>query len=177
MKRHIVSTVLALFVALPVFADPSVQDESVLTETEITADTLRNMSQPELNALYHDALPGTIPDGSSDGTAVFFPNSLLNAPTMLLASLIWQGKIFDADDGVLVNRVFGFRAIQAAVYDGVSLYDGRESIIVDYSETSLLARQVRDEIREVAPGLYLGRAYLRTWIGDYFVLNFILDFN
>jgi hypothetical protein len=29
----------------------------------------------------------------------------------------------------------------------------------DYSETSLLARCVRDEIREVADGLYLGRVF------------------
>jgi hypothetical protein len=33
------------------------------------------------------------------------------------------------------------------------------SSFLDYSETSLLARCVRDEIREVADGLYLGLVF------------------
>jgi hypothetical protein len=73
--------------------------------------------------------------------------------------------------------VFGFRAIKAELYKGPSLLDGRESNIIDYSRTSLLAHAVRDEIREVAPNLYLGRAYLRTLLGDFMVVNFVLEFE
>jgi hypothetical protein len=124
-----------------------------------------------------NAQPGEMPNGESNGTAVFFPDSLINTPTQLLASLVWQGKIFDTDENVLVNKVFGFKAIKAQIYFGNSLLDGQESIIIDYSHTSLLARRIRDEIREVAPGLYLGRAYLRTLVGDFMVVNFILDFT
>ena len=73
----------------------------------------------------------------------------------------------------------------AKLYCGQSLLDGRrESIIIDYAFTDqidgyherpdfLAGRrgfQVRDEIRMVRPGLYLGRAYL----GRAFVLNFTL---
>ena len=32
--------------------------------------------------------------------------------------------------------------------------------MLDYSETSLLAHWARDEIREIAPRIYLGKVYL-----------------
>lgn len=34
--------------------------------------------------------------------------------------------------------------------------DGSECIDLDYSKTSFVARWIRDEIREVSPGLFLG---------------------
>lgn len=73
----------------------------------------------------------------------------------------------------------------AKLYCGQSLLDGRrESIIIDYAFTDDLSGyrempdmlagrrgfQVRDEIRIVRPGFYLGRAYL----GRSFALNFVL---
>jgi hypothetical protein len=73
----------------------------------------------------------------------------------------------------------------AKLYCGQSLLDGRrESIIIDYAFTDdidgyrelpdfLAGRRgfkVRDEIRMVRPGFYLGRAYMDR----VFVLNFVL---
>jgi hypothetical protein len=73
----------------------------------------------------------------------------------------------------------------ARLYCGQSLLDGRrESIIIDYAFTDELpgyvdkidrlggrdGAQIRDEIRMVRPGFYLGRAYL----GRVFALNFTL---
>jgi hypothetical protein len=45
--------------------------------------------------------------------------------------------------------------------------------VLDYSKTSLVARQVRDEIREIAPGVFLGLVFL----GHRHVLDFTLDFT
>ena len=45
---------------------------------------------------------------------------------------------------------------------GESWYDGRPALILDYSRTSRLYSPYRDEIRQVGPGLYLGRMYERT---------------
>jgi hypothetical protein len=74
----------------------------------------------------------------------------------------------------------------ARLYCGQSLLDSRrESVIIDYFYTDeidgylerpdfLAGRrglQVRDEIRMVRPGFYLGRAY----IGKIFLLNFTLE--
>lgn len=73
----------------------------------------------------------------------------------------------------------------ARLYCGQSLLDSRrESIIIDYSFTDELPGyrqkpdflagrngfQIRDEIRMVRPGFYLGRAYA----GKVFLLNFVL---
>ena len=139
--------------------------------------SLLDLNQTDLNALYSVGRAGEIPDGDSHGRAIFFPGTLLNVPTSVLASLIWQGKVFDTKDGVLLNKVFGFRAIKARVYKGKSWFDGQESIIVDYQGTSLAAGWIRDEIREISPGIFLGRAYARTWLGSFFLLNFALGFD
>jgi hypothetical protein len=45
--------------------------------------------------------------------------------------------------------------------------------VLDYSKTSIVAHLVRDEIREIAPGVYLGLVFL----GRRHVLDFTLDFN
>jgi len=45
--------------------------------------------------------------------------------------------------------------------------------VLDYSDTSLLAHWIRDEIREIAPNLYLGKVY---W-GKHRLIDFAIDFN
>jgi hypothetical protein len=54
---------------------------------------------------------------------------------------------------------FGLNAIIAKVYKGPSWLDSKECIVLDYSETSLVAGWIRDEIRQIGPGLYLGKVY------------------
>jgi hypothetical protein len=70
--------------------------------------------------------------------------------------------------GELLNKIFpfGIRAIKA-----LSWVDNKECIVLDYSKTSLLARVIRDEIREVSPGLYLGVIF---W-GKKKTINFALE--
>ena len=86
----------------------------------------------------------------------------------------WQGKVFDPSKGVLRNKIlfFGLNAIIAKVYKGSSWMDKKDCIVLDYSETSLLAHWVRDEIREVAPRTYLGKVYL----GKKRLIDFALEF-
>lgn len=169
MKRFAMALVLSLASTTAALADNFAG--------QVTVDQLRLMTQDQLDDVYLAAPAGDIPDGESAGTAVFFPGrGLLNQPTQLLASLIWQGKVFDTDEGILVNKVFGFKAIKAEVFYGESLLDGGDSIIIDYHRTSILANAVRDEIRQLGPNLYLGRAYIRTLLADFMVVNFILQF-
>jgi hypothetical protein len=87
----------------------------------------------------------------------------------------WQGKVFDAKAGLLRNHILplGLKAIIARVFKGPSLLDGKECIVLDYSETSLVASHVRDEIREIEPGFYLGKVY---W-DEARLIDFSLDFR
>jgi hypothetical protein len=140
------------------------------------AKQLLKMSQQELDALFsaHDA--GPIPDGEAKGTAIIAPGT---AGSEKMAELInifgWQGKVFDAKAGLLRNHILaiGLKAIIARVYKGPSLLDGKECIVLDYSETSLVASHVRDEIRMIESGFYLGKVY---W-DKARLIDFALDFR
>ncbi len=136
---------------------------------------LMMMSREQLDQLFRQSEAGPIPDGPADGTLILAPGTVLSRHIAeLVKLLVWQGKVFDARNGVLRNRVLplGLSAVAARIYRGASWLDGKECIVLDYSRTSLVARWIRDEIRLIGPGCYLGRAYwLRAKLLD-FVLQF-----
>ena len=120
------------------------------------------MSQADLDALFTQSAAGEIPDGEADGTAIVAPGTTFSSNiAKFISNFAWQGKVFDAKKGVLKNRIlpFGLNAIIAKVYKGASWLDGKECIVLDYSDTSIVAQWIRDEIRQVEPGLYLGKVY------------------
>ncbi|HVO93038.1 MAG TPA: hypothetical protein VMT22_09375 [Terriglobales bacterium] len=123
---------------------------------------LLSMSQAELDALFSQSAAGDIPDGEADGTAIVAPGTVFSPNIAKFVNLFaWQGKVFDAKKGVLKNRILplGLNAIIAKVYKGPSWLDNKECIVLDYSETSVVAQWIRDEIRQIEPGLYLGKVY------------------
>jgi hypothetical protein len=119
-------------------------------------------SQTELDDLFRAKKAGPIPDGEAKGTAIIAPGTTFSDEIATLINLFaWQGKVFDAEHGFLRNHIlpFGIKAIVAKVYQGKSWLDNKECIVLDYSDTSLLASRVRDEIRMIEPGIYLGKVY------------------
>src|ERR671914_1814538 len=139
-------------------------------------EKLLTLSQAELDALFTKSPPGEIPDGEADGTAIVAPGTKFS-PTIarFVSTFAWQGKVFDANKGVLKNRIlpFGLNAIIAKVYKGPSWLDGKECIVLDYSDTSLIAQWIRDEIRQIEPELFLGKVY---WDKTR-LIDFALKFN
>jgi hypothetical protein len=141
----------------------------------VTVAEMLKMSQAQLDDLFTQSPVGEIPGGEAKGTAIIAPGTTY---TQDMASFInhfaWQGKIFDPAKGILRNKIlpFGLNAIIAKVYKGPSWLDTKECIVLDYSETSLVAHWVRDEIREVAPRIYLGKVYL----GKKRLIDFALEF-
>jgi hypothetical protein len=126
------------------------------------ATQLLGMSNTQLDELFSGNPAGHIPDGAAKGTAIIAPGTKFSAEIAELINIFgWQGKTFDAKRGVLRNRILplGLNAIVATVYKGPSWLDNKECIVLDYSETSLVARWIRDEIRLIGPGFYLGRVY------------------
>jgi hypothetical protein len=136
---------------------------------------LLQMSQAQLDELFTNSAAGDIPDGEANGTAIVAPGTTY---TREIAEFInhfaWQGKTFDAKNGVLRNRILflGLNAIIAKVYKAPSWLDGKECIVLDYSDTSLVARWIRDEIRQIGPKLYLGKVY---WDKKR-LIDFVLEF-
>jgi hypothetical protein len=128
----------------------------------LTVPDLLKMSQKELDDLFTKSEPGPIPNGPAEGTAIIAPGTNFSPEIAKLVNVFaWQGKTFDGPHGVLRNRILaiGLNAIVAEVYKGPSLLDGKECIVLDYSDTSLVAQWIRDEIRQIGPGLYLGKVY------------------
>jgi hypothetical protein len=118
------------------------------------ANQLLAMSQTELDDLFRASPAGPIPNGSAEGTAIIAPGTKYSMPIATVINHFgWQGKVFDAEKGLLKNRLlmFGIEAIVAKVYKTPSWLDNKECIVLDYSETSLLAHYVRDEIRLIGP--------------------------
>lgn len=142
----------------------------------ITVSELLKMSQEKLDEIFTASPVGEIPDGEAKGTAIIAPGtSISDEIAEFISHFAWQGKTFDKQKGVLRNRIlpFGLNAIIAKVYKAPSWLDGKECIVLDYSDTSLLAHWIRDEIREIAPNLYLGKVY---W-GKHRLIDFAIDFN
>jgi hypothetical protein len=139
------------------------------------AQQLLAMSQAQLDDLFRASPAGDIPNGAANGTAIIAPGTRYSAT---IAEIInhfgWQGKVFDAANGFLKNRIlaFGVEAIIAKVYKGPSWLDNKECIVLDYSQTSIVAKHIRDEIRLVSPGFYLGKVY---WDKDR-LIDFCLQF-
>ncbi len=142
----------------------------------LDAHQLLGKSQSELDALFSAHEAGPIPDGEAVGTAIIAPGTPFSPEIAALINIFaWKGKVFDAKAGFLRNEIltFGVKAIVARVYKAPSWLDGKECIVLDYSETSLVAEHVRDEIRLVDTGFYLGKVY---WDSKR-LIDFALDFR
>jgi hypothetical protein len=127
------------------------------------AARLLTLRRDELDALFARAEAGPMPDGEYRGTLILpLGAAPLRGAAALVGSLAWRGKVFDAATQRVTNRVlpFALRAVAAEVRREPSRLDGRACLVLDYARTSLVARGVRDELRLLRPGLYLGRAYL-----------------
>lgn len=163
-------------------------------------NTLRGLTDAQLSTLYASrTTAGPIPSASTPGVpvlgtglAILRPgNNMLNG----FAANFWDGKTFRTNNGVttLNNRLAsGLRNEISAVVTEIprSLTgDGHPSILLNYQQSDYVsARLIRDEIRQVAPGIYLGRAYLINPLQQYipftnatplyqFVTWFALDFT
>ena len=141
-----------------------------------TPATLVPAARSELARLFGSGRVGDIPDGHGKGLVLLGAGAAVSRLAAAACyAIAWRGKVVDARLGRLKNILtpFNVQAIAAAVYKQESWVDGAPCIVLDYSKTSLVARQIRDEIREIAPGVFLGVVF---W-GHRHVLDFTLDFT
>lgn len=154
MTRFVCAVLAGVLSAVPARA----ADNAVPTTGPRTMQELVRMPAADLHALYRAAPAASVPSGFVPGRAIKNPGSRTTVANARATRLIWQGKIF-RDDGTMINRFFGAgRAIPADVFVGESWVDGQPALIFDYSRSKLWPT-VRDEVREVSPGLYLGIMY------------------
>ena len=209
----------------------TLRKEYALTAAErlaLTPDTLRKLSQEQIDQIYRRLSPGPLPDGPFRGD-LFFPRDkdrrvlvrdmpgtlpgpladIATVPVEQLGKAFWRGKVFFKSEGILRNRIEDLLILRpliknaetipkltfdgqttwllfpARVTCGDSLLDpAQRSIVIDYAKGSEIegyrevpdklagaeGLAIRDEVRRVRPGLYLGRAYFHNEFG----LNFTL---
>ncbi len=137
------------------------------------------MSRAQLDDVYRRSTADNPPHGDTTGTTIVSGTPLTKALAAFARLCAWQGKVFDLfagpDKGFVLNKgtPFSWTFIVAKVYKGPRWLDGAETIVIDYSSTSFVARKVRDEIREVEPGVYLGL----VWLGKQRSIDFALVRN
>jgi hypothetical protein len=141
----------------------------------VDSKAMLDMTRQEIDDLFRSSPPGPIPKGEARGTVISHPGTEFAEIAAKIVHLIaWQGKVFDPEKGELLNKISPLHldSIRAKVYKGESWFDGKDCIVLDYSKTSLVAHWIRDEMRQVGPGVYLGIVY---WDKTR-ILNFSLEF-
>jgi hypothetical protein len=146
-----------------------------LAAEPLSVASLRQMDEAQLQAVYRQGTVAGLPPGRMRGTPLPAPGTRRNAAMSTVGRLVWQGKVIDSSGTIAVNRFFGVQAIKGRLYQGQSWLDGGPALILDYADTSRLYADNRDEIRLIAPGLYLGLMHDRSTnpptLTTYFVIE------
>jgi hypothetical protein len=124
------------------------------------AAQLDSLSVCQLDQLFAGAGTGPIPLGYARGHVLLMTDARHPRMRARLVGLAWKGKHF-APDGSFVNQWPGFRAVRAQAVCGPSWFDGEPCLAVDYPDGAPVFGNTRDELRQIGPGLYLGRLYER----------------
>lgn len=171
---------------------PSTQ--SLSARNSLTLDALAAMSLDELDALYRTATVSKSMH-AADGALVGRMLTVRGITGPLASSLrkfaasrsfVWEGKSFQATSdtrGTGINRVSIPKALGRqnlfpfATSFGPSAIDGKPTLILDYAldVNPSYIQAIHDEIREVAPGLFLGPAMWKGKSKKTLVLWFALD--
>lgn len=142
--------------------------------TPITEEVLFGTANSALDTLFRESPAGSIPDGDTRGTLLAWPGTRWAKPLASFVYLIvWKGKVLNRREALLRNKItpLGLKLVKARLSYADSWVDQKECILIDYSKTSLVARMVRDEIRQVDPGLYLGVVWLWRWRVGWFTIR------
>lgn len=121
---------------------------------------LKQLCPKKLEELYAGAIVGCQPVGFFRGEILHLCNTSMPCLKTKMANNVWKGKHF-CEDGGFINQWAHIRAIRSHVQTGCSYYDGKPSLILEYPEKTPYFGKMRDEAREIAPGLYLAMVYER----------------
>jgi hypothetical protein len=141
--------------------------------TPTILDQLVRSDRATLEALYSSGSVSTPPPGFAPGKAIPDPGTRKTVRKSRTIGILWKGKVFS--DGQMINRLAGGReAVTASVYVAESWLDGKPALILDYAGNKRFG-DVRDEMREVSPGVFVGLTYVRKCPEPKLAMFFALD--
>ncbi len=165
------------------------QDLPQKTANVRTVDELLALDIPTLERLYREARVPAIGEVKGDLIGRMLPapaanRAVQNAMRALASQKLfpWKGKTFaprDLHAGEGWNRVFTDKNLwfRFTTKIGPSRAGDFDALHLDYDhpENPFFIRAIQDEIRTVAPGLWLGQAWLvvrgKPWLALYFALQ------
>ncbi len=134
----------------------------VRSQTTLTIESLGRMSAHQLESLYRDGKVFEPSDGFLKGRAFPKPDKFGHQLRSETIGLVWKGKNIYTNDAIMLNQVGKKQMVAASISKEESWLDGKPSVIFDYAVGPKWAQKARDEVREIAPGLYLGIMYYRN---------------
>jgi hypothetical protein len=152
-------------------------------------DALLELPPDALAVLYREARVPRLSAISGDLRGRMLAIPALSGPAASLirrfagsSSFPWKGKSFrslGADRGQGDNRVLAdrFHLFRFDTFVGPSRAGNFDAVQLDYDnpDNPFFIRAIKDEIREIAPGLYLGQAYLALKDAEHLALYFALQ--
>jgi len=135
-------------------------DDAAPAKAIMCFDDLKRLCPPELEQLFARSPVGPQPVGFVRGEIMHPANTSLPCWKAQMANKVWKGKQF-CESGDFVNQWKHFQAIRSHVQYGPSYFDGRPCMVLEYDPKTPLFGNMRDEVREVAPGLYLAMVFDR----------------
>lgn len=160
------------------------------TPVNLTSEDLQAMSEDELDAVYRDATTPQVEEleGRYQGSLVsgrVFPLDSEAALRLVNTELMpWGGKKFYPVDEEESRGCNWYRLgpVERNGYSFVgrvtpAIYGRAEAYVLDYDmpDNPGAVQNVREELKELGDGLYLGRTYVRIRGEHRFVMYFVLE--
>jgi len=173
MKYNLLRSIL--FVALATSFLPSTVNAIDVMPSHL--EDLQQLDDRDLNELYDYGTAYVIPGSNNPGTEWLLTGLPLPVPgyagPSALLNFFWGGKVFTTDhigNRTLTNQIapttpisFNNVSAEVSIRENSLTNDGEPIIFLNYKRSNIsIARSVRDELRLIAPKLYLGRAYLKN---------------
>ncbi len=109
-------------------------------------------------ALFRQGTLGCGPLGSTRGV-VLYAHGKHPCLKARLQGLIWKGKTFHGDATFTNRWLGGVHAVSAGVEVEPSWLDGQPCYVMQYASNARVFANVRDELRQIAPDVWLGHSY------------------
>jgi hypothetical protein len=126
-----------------------------------TLKQLQHLREHELERLFANAEAAPPLVGYVRGQVLVLEGFRFPKAGAKLAGVVWKGKHFD-EEGRFINQFCGFKALDSRAVYGPSWFDGGPCLVLEYPPGTPLFGNMRDEVRQVGPGLFLIRAYSRS---------------
>jgi hypothetical protein len=152
--------VVSLSVVGPAASASDLPEEAISPPIITCLKQLRGLGCGDLEQVFSAAQCGSFPCGLGRGEVLLRTDAKHARMKARMTNRVWKGKYFE-EDGHFINQWLGFRALASEACLGPSWLDGLPCVILEYPPDTPVFGNTRDELREVAPGLWLGMWYDR----------------